>query len=413
MKTSAQKRNLKILLFILIIYLLTFQDVIQQYIQIFKYFDEFLAVLVFPMLIIKIRKNKNLKIKKNHLIMILLLGILVISGLYANIMFKYQSLKFVLSDMILVLKFFMAYFLGNMLLSEEFINNNKSKINKHIKLIVYFLFTCTILNYIFNIWTSKSIRFGIMANKLFYGHQTSLAAASIFLLALLELTRENEKKAIMPMICIFIVLISTLRLKAIGATCIIIIMMMYIHKTKKKITLSKIIILGTLAIIIAHDQIFYYFIDIDQSARKQLVMKSIQIIKDFFPVGTGFATFGSYYSSISYSPVYYIYNLTNIQGLTPDAPAFVSDTFWPIIFGQFGILGAICYICCIILIFKNIQENFSKININMYVSKLICLIYLLISSTSEAAFMHTIAIPLALIIGIRVSSKKNNEEQTR
>lgn len=409
MKINTQKINTKYFLFILTIYILTFQDIIQTYIPVFRYFDEVLSLLVFPTAIL--RSFKSTKIQKDNLLLIVLLIVIIIIGLYSNMKFKYQPLKIALSDMLLILKFFMAYFLSNMLLSEEFVNSNKSKICKHIKLIIYFLFICTILNYIFKIWPGADVRYGILTNKLFYGHPTALAAASIFLLALLELTTENKKEKILPILCIYIVLMSTLRLKAIGAASLIIIMLIYVHKTKKRVTLSKLAILGIIAIVVAYDQIYYYFFEIEQSARNQLLLKSIEIMKDFFPIGTGFATFGSYFSTISYSPVYYEYNLSNIYGLQPDSPDFASDSFWPMIFGQFGVLGTVCYIYCVITIFKDIQKNFSKSNINIYLGKLICLVYLMISSTAESAFVHPMAIPLALIIGIRASNKKYSVNQ--
>lgn len=410
METDTQKKNKKYLLFMLVVYMFAFQNVIQKYIPIFQYFDEVLSLLVFPALVIKLKETKNFNIKKNHLILIILLLIIIAIGIYSNIKFKYQQIKFVLSDLLIFLKFFMAYFLSNILLDEDFINDNKSKIYKHIKLIVYFLFTCTVLNYIFNIWPGTDIRFGITSNRLFYEHPTYLSAVSIFLLALLELTRENKKEDVWPIICICIVLATTLRLKAIGAACLAVIMIVYLHKTQKKLTFIKLIILGIIGILLAHDQIIYYFIKIDQSARNQLLLKSFEIMKDFFPIGTGFATYGSYFSAISYSPVYYEYGLSKIQGLQPNAPTFVSDTFWPAIFGQFGVIGTVCYILCIIIIFKNIQGIFKKENVNIYISKLICLIYLIISSTSESAFMHPVAIPLAIIIGIKASTTKDKED---
>lgn len=413
MENETQKISTKCLLFIVIVYILVFQDFIQNYISVFQYADELLALFVFPIVIIRIKKTRDFKIKKNHLILIVLLAIITAIGIYSNITFKYQEIKFVLSDLLVFLKFFMAYFLSNMLFDEEFIKSNIRLIRKNIKFIIYFLFVCTMLNYAFKIWPGADIRYGIPSNKLFYGHPTTLAGACIFLLALLELTGKNKKIEFIPLICVSMVLVSTFRLKALAAVLLDIIIIIYLHKTGKKITTAKVIALGIIAIILTFDQIVFYFVEVDSSARKQLLVKSFQIMKDFFPIGTGFATFGSYFSAVSYSPVYYNYGLNNSYGLTPASPVFVSDCFWPMIFGQFGVIGAICYAYCVILIFKNIQAGFSKDNIETYSSKLICLIYLLISSTSESAFVHPISIPLALILGIKVCLKTDNNKDEK
>ena len=413
MESNIQKKNSKYIIFILLIYMLVFQDFIQRHVPIFQYFDEFLAVLIIPVLILKLKNTESWKIKKNDLIIIVLLSLIVIIGIYANIRFKYQSFRFVLADMLVFLKFFMAYFLSELLLDKEFIDDIKTKLSNHIKFLIYFLFVCTILNYIFKIWPFTGERFGISSNKLFYGQPTALAAVGIFLLALLELVRKNEKKHILPTICISIVISSTLRIKALAAVCLAIALTIYIHKKQKKITLLSIVILAGIAILLAHDQIYYYFFEIDRSARQQLLLKSIEIMKRFFPIGAGFATFGSHFSAVSYSPLYYEYNLYSVYGLSPDSPEFASDSFWPMIFGQFGVLGTICYVYCIILLFKNIQGIFSEENINIYTAKLICLVYLLISSTSESAFVNPMSIPLALIIGIKVSTPKHEEEENK
>ena len=237
-----------------------------------------------------------------------------------------------------------------------------------------------------------------MSNRLFYEHPSILAATIVFVLSLMFITNKHIK--VWDIIICVILLISTLRMKAIGAAFVICAIGCYVYFFDRKISISKLGVLAIFVLILVWNQIDYYFIQIEDSARNQLTLKSFEIASDYFPIGTGFGTFASYMSGENYSPVYYLYNLENIYGLEKGKTEFVSDTFWPMIIGQFGILGTIAYIYCLVLIFKPIQENFFDRGKNIYLAKIFCFVYLVISSTSEAAFVHPFAISFAIILGM-------------
>lgn len=395
-----KRENININLYLTCVYLLIFQDLIQRFIPIFKYFDETLALLLIPVIIMKLFKQKNhLSITKTNLKIILSLAIIIFIGLLSNFIYQYQSIKYVLGDLYLCLKFFLVYFLSSMLWNNDFYEKYSKKIYFHVRFIIYMMTLMTILNYGFNIFGSTSYRFGIRVNTLFYSLPTGFAAICVFLMALL--IRSSKKIISIELGLCLLMLSSTLRFKAIGAAVIIIIMTLYVYKFNKKISIAKLGVVGLIAFIVAFRQISFYYIQNDKTARSKLTTMSFQIAKDYFPLGTGFATYGSYMSAVSYSPVYYKYKLNYVYGLGSDISefTFIFDTFWPIIIGQFGFIGFILYIYCLILIFKKIQQEFSAEDKYFYISKLICFIYLIVSSTSEAAFVHPLAIPLALLLG--------------
>lgn len=403
--------NLKYLIFILLVYLFIFQNILQTFFVGFKYLDEILALLSIPIIVVNICKSKwIIKLKNNNLSILVCLILIFISGIIGNIKYKYQIMQLAFGDALLVFKFFMIYYLAKQYFNGDFINDFRKKIQIHIKINIIILFILTILNYIYEIWPS-SYRYGVMSNCLFYDHPSCLAAICIFLLGCLFLVTNNIKKNILEIIMLLVILLTTLRLKAIAAAFIITIMIIYVLITKKKLNLAKFAVIGIFALIIAFDQVSYYYLESDDSARKQLSLKSIEIAKDYLPIGTGFGTYGSYMSAVNYSNVYYLYNLSEIHGLQEGNTVFVSDTFWPMILGQFGLIGVISYILCLYIIYKEIQDGFNKENIYGYVSKMICLGYLLIASTSESAFVNPVAIPLAFIIGINLCDIKNKEEK--
>lgn len=402
--------NIKYLAFIIVMYALIFQGLIEKYIPFFKYTDEILALLLFPTIILKCLKYPRkdiLKVKKSVLFIILLFSIIVTCGLYSNFFFKFQPANIVFSDLILILKFPLVYLLGKIWLDDNFFKTYSKQILSHIKFIIFLLIILTIGNYAFNIFEGAT-RYGIKSNQLFYSHPTFLVASCVFLMALITIV--DTKKSKLWLAFLLIIIISTLRIKAIGFAAISILIYLVISKSKKKISITKTGIILCLAFLIAYNQIVFYYFSSDEAARSALTKTSIQIAYDYFPIGTGFATFGSYFSSVSYSKVYYIYNIYNVYGLQNGNSNFISDTFWPMIIGQFGIIGLICYLLFIYQIFKNIQREYDKNNKNIYLAKILCLSYLVISSTAEATFVNTISIPLALILGINNEFNKHRKK---
>ena len=383
--------------FVILLYFLVFQNALQPYIKVLKYFDEILAILTLPILIIKMATTKQWKMKKYDLCIVVNLIFILLIGLYANIKYQYQPLSIVLSDVLLFFKFFLVYYLFTMLNCKQILESYSSGIIKHLRFISGILMLFTICNYIFKIYPSNT-RFGIMENKLFYSHQTYLTAVCVFLLTLMIYFQNKVNNIYIYMV--MFVMFTTLRMKAIGFLVAFLFIAIYVTKFNKKVTFSKLGIIALVCIAVVYQQIEYYFIKIEDSARSVLLNTSIEIAKDYAPIGTGFGTFASYFSGENYSPVYAMYNIQNIYGLVKGKASFISDSFWPMVLGQFGYSGVILYIVCIFLIFRKIQLQYSADTKYEYIAKISALIYLMISSTSEAAFVHPIAIALAVVIGM-------------
>jgi hypothetical protein len=83
--------------------------------------------------------------------------------------------------------------------------------------------------------------------------------------------------------------------------------------------------------------------DSDATARHALYFGSTAIAKDRFPLGLGFASFGSWASGRWYSEAYETYGLSRVWGLQPQQPLFITDTFWPMVLGQGGVVSLAGY----------------------------------------------------------------------
>lgn len=192
------------------------------------------------------------------------------------------------------------------------------------------------------------------------------------------------------------------------------------------------IVAGVGSVAIAWNKIRFYFIDLGgHSARSVILQKSFEVMKDHFPIGTGFGTFGSAEAGKHYSPVYLKYSFNDYWELrdvnnvenslrlihenewylaqyqkNPDFinnPPFMSDHFWPIIFGQAGVLGTIIFLVILGLLMKRCMDV-RKHDLHGFVGVLYVMAYLMISSVAEPAFHNAVAIPLALVLGMVFSN---------
>lgn len=97
-------------------------------------------------------------------------------------------------------------------------------------------------------------------------------------------------------------------------------------------------------------------------ARVVLVYTSFRILIDNMPFGVGFGMFASPTSQQIESPIYQKYYINHVYGLNyeSDGGCFMSDTFWPMIFGETGLLGTLVYLIILYKAFGSYIKGFLK-----------------------------------------------------
>lgn len=125
------------------------------------------------------------------------------------------------------------------------------------------------------------------------------------------------------------------------------------------LTIIPIVLLGAIIIGPSLVDIFQSKIDVYLAvsdplkvARNALYLKSIDVARDYFPLGAGMGRYGSYLSKLYYSPIYERYGLSQIWGMSRDFPLFITDTFWPMIVGESGFLGFGLYLFILLILLK-------------------------------------------------------------
>lgn len=251
-------------------------------------------------------------------------------------------------------------------------------------------------NLFFDFGMGSEARFGIRASFTFvFDHPTYLVFCAAGLTAFLMKDRERN----MPFIVMgMLVVLLSLRSKGFAFAAVCLLLLLTFGKSNRLSVVH--IALGLTAVaLIGMDQYINYY----QSAgyaRGELARQAIAVANDYFPLGTGFATYGSAVTAQidNYSPLYYAYGLSTVWGLAPGAASFLSDTFWPTVLAQFGYFGLVAFAALLIALFAMCYKAGGGSRLPV-----ICIFaYLLISSTSESSFFNPSAAYLAMCAGLAI-----------
>lgn len=409
-------RTVKSLFLIFVIYIGTLWSWLQYGVNnIFSYWDELLALLFVPLFFVHIKSKK----KKEDLEIWGCLILFALIGLLMNIVYNYAPIRLAISDCFLNIKFFMLLYATIFIFRDWNWRQYKRKIKFHLDLLSIILLVLVLLDRLFTLFPRYEVRFGVSSEQLIFAHPTFCASAFFYLLMLrtLFIIDKNILSEIINAGILFSIVI-TLRFKAIATALFVIAAMLYVsNKNIKKMKWLIITVSVGAVILIAYDQIYGYFFSpyALRFPRGALLKTGIEILKDYFPFGTGFATFGSYLSGVVYSPIYQMYNIQNIPGMTSDNFNAITDQYWPMIAGQTGIIGILLMIIVWYKLYKKMKA-FRKISKKQFVVILSCIIYILVSSTSESAVCNPTCMPLGIILGLvyaQLETEKRLAKQNR
>ena len=375
----------------IIILLLLYESIISSIFK-FSYIDEIITVLLISCSLFKVIKEKKIILTKNEMRIILYIIFIYIIGALSIYIYRVQDNMWIsFFSGFLSLKALICYISFRILFKNSKFNHNK------IMLIVteiglYGMEFLALIDRIIPIYPRLAPRFGIYVTSLCFKSPTLLASFAISSLLICyclindSSTMKNKKKLYMDILAALFLVAITGRVKAIGFMILflLIIFKEKIFKTKKQVKLINFIIPLLIVICFASDYIENYFFDNTQS-RAVMLRTSIEVAKDYFPLGSGFGTFGTVISREYYSKLYRLYGISNVYGLSKNYSAFITDSMFPAMIGETGFLGAIFYI----LFFYNMFDNFSK-NIKERRKKIflyLILFYILIECVAETILM--------------------------
>lgn len=369
----------------------------------FNYTDEICTLIFCSLYIYYVFHTKDWEINKLFLITI---GVFLFYLIYS---FKIHSnVKIgILTDFIIQLKPYLGFFCIYAIAPK--LDSNKKKLTQHICLILsIYLLIIGIIDILspFFLYT-------------YMGHPSRFATAvSIIALLYLYCSNYTIKDKIIFIAILTIGLISG-RSKFYGFYALSFFLVFYIDQNfKLKFSLKNIlffIIAITVVFLVAKEKIVLYFIEggvssgkgeEDLYARMALYYFSGEIFSDFFPFGSGFASYATFASAEYYSPLYAHYHIDIMHGLTPDDPSFMADTYYPAL-AQFGIIGAVLFFAFWIYLSKKTFSYFEELKCTKeFVITILIIGFFLIECTTDSTITHNRGLFVMMFLGLTLSTMK-------
>lgn len=366
--------------------LFTFAETRNDYINtMLGHIDEAMECLGVIYIVLHLHSLKN---KENNYLVILWNCFLFV-GFIGSIIWHKQNIIAILQDMFFgCSKFIVAYFAAMI-----YFKKNKIKedyILQISKIIVVTLTVFSIHDFLFDRWFDVSdFRFFFNTQKLMFAHATYLTHAAVTLLIVILYFKVVKNKKVLPymIMCTYLIVVA-MRSKGVafaGMFWTLYFFAWIIVPKQKKVPY---IVGGILAVFIGAQSFFDYFLLRNQySPRKILFVDSLRILKEVFPIGLGFGAYGSATAAKFYSPKYIELGYENYWGMGIEENMFLTDNFWPCIFGQFGIIGLILFLLIIGVFIKKALKIFKMDKDAGFILSCIML-YMLISSLAETSFFN-------------------------
>lgn len=277
-----------------------------------------------------------------------------------------------------------------------------------------------LLNLLLPLLPSEEIRFGIESYS-FISDNPGEFSNLIFALGIFAfaLASSGPLRLLFAGIMVFL-LLTTLRFKAFVLAAILLILMSgrkigIIERLKSidshgrqslftRLRLKRIAMVLPFGLLLGVNQFIQYFFE-EVTPRLLLLQHSIILARDFFPLGAGAGTYGSAVAKMFYSPLYVDLGFLSFWGLGEDDSRFLSDSFWPMVLGQYGIIGLIIVIWLYSIIVIKYLRAWS-INSRRAIASMAIIINLALSTLGSAILIGNIgAILIATLILVNDKSR--------
>ena len=365
----------------------------------FTYTDEILSLVLFSIYYIYV--NKNERINKEFFF---LLCIFTFYTIYSCLI-RVTSFNGIIMDALIQIKSYIAFYIVYSLKCKCTIKQKK-------KLKYLVMAAIPILAFI-----------GIAGDEMqgaIFGHNSRYATTICITGFIYLYCSKREKKDVIITLCIWALGILSGRSKFYGFYALAVFLFGFMHLTyKTKLyslkSLFTLLIISGIIFIIAKEKILAYLIDGTQGeemwARPALYAGTISVLKEYFLLGSGFGTYGTWASGVYYSPLYQRFGLDNVEGISPDYYDFIADTFYPSLV-QYGVIG----IGLFILFWKTLickSNQILKQNNDAILYKMCILVigFFFIESFTDSTFTNNRGLYMMMLLGVFLSEHQQPKKQ--
>jgi|GEM_PF-35443 len=395
---------------------LVIEDILEKWIPYIRYYDELVTIILSALLVIRLIQKigqiggANLKILSSLLAVILL-------GLVSTAIHRIQLTPAAISTEILSLLKYPVGYVAPLMFDRLDRDRLLAWCAAVSRIIVSVIFTAMVAAYAMGgIGMLSSERFGIPSFQFLFSHVTYLASSMVVVSTVL--TSNGIRKNWCFIAMSNVIGIMTFRYKFFFFIAIMIglVLLKALAGRKdgeaQKPKLWQGALLGGAALLTGWGQIREYLGYGVTAVRSALYIYGLDIMKKFFPFGSGFATFASGKSCEYYSPLYREYGMDQMQGITKGAYNFIGDVFWPMIYAQYGIAALLAYLYMLYATYRSLCARFVMMSAK-WIAAVAFLLYYLFASLGEALFVNGNGLILGLVLSLYIGSSQAQAEVTK
>lgn len=328
------KNNTKVYLFVLLYFCL----ILSYIFSVFSFLDELVAIVALFYFIVMLINRKQ---SKMCVLFVSMLIFLIILGLIGNVIYKTYApdLKNIFMDIFLFIKPYLFFSFGIFFISSVEMRKISYYMSILSQILLILFFVLALVYFFKNITDYSNWRFSILS--CFPGDIATITMLSLVWIFTYEY---SKMKKLFFLIATFIIFLTDSGLGLLG---VVLFFILYFFLTRFKFKKYMIILFTLLVLSVSMNEISSYLTN-DNAPRYKMFYYSFKTAFSFFPLGSGFGTYGGVVSATNYSKLYFLYGFNNVWGLSIDSlytsPNFLFDTYYPMIIAQFGFLGFFVFI---------------------------------------------------------------------
>lgn len=255
---------------------------------------------------------------------------------------------------------------------------------------------CGFISLFADIGMTNGRRYGIPSFYFIFSNEARFGFITVSCLLILMLTKMPKKKLLFyEALTFFSMILTTKGVVYIVLVCYVVLRIMWIRKKDTKFTPLNAIFLAIAGTAASSYQIETYLKD-PESPRNLLIRYGFVTANEYFPFGSGFATYGSDQALKNYSPLYYQYGFHKRFGLSPEKGMFLNDCYMGMVFGEYGYFGAVIFVLMLAMIFiplnriNNLGKDTKALTLSVFIGLVVSCIGTAIIKSSIGVFIFAI-----------------------
>lgn len=370
---------------------------------ILSYYDELLGLIfmiyAISHLFLKRCNNNSKKI-------VIILGLISILGIISNISSKLIDNPFpIMVDFISLWKTFSCFFFFQSICGDLRKRNYIIyKLRRIAKFVILFVALTSIIQQFTDIGAgghNSSVYFGLKQYGFFWNN--SISTGWLIFGCLLILAASHEEKIIKYFLISCLPLLLTFS-SLVYCWLFVSVFLYVILRRDGVFKIRYVVVLAVAVMAFSFSDITTYFYDFN-SPRMMFILYGIRTANTYFPIGSGFATYGTEMAARYYSNLYRSYGWSNLWTLGENGQ-FLNDAFFAGILGQFGWIGFVLYLGCVYLLYKSI--NTKALEKEERVLSLATVITLAVVMISSGAAKSIMGVFMFSILGIVAGENNEN-----